>query len=581
MKLVPWEIKEGYLKEFTLENSDEDYPQVKGTITFTNKEFQINATVTDSHFKDGDRSWRYGDGFLINIITEAYPDAKPSPYFYAYGFSRMAGENHSVLVCHNGVFSLRSEEFKPEIIIDKTLKQASYQIRIPWEKLKPFHPLIDKTIGINIRYNSQNDDGTTKRLQLVKDENFESELVPVKEYHPVDLIQSENSPLQIAIKMETNLVQQEETPATVVIYSHKQQETSLDLLITEQEKIRHEIKKDIELHRGINEILVNIPTQDETASYALEIELKGLSLTHRFFRLKSTELRQLEKRINRLKEFIDEPLVESSYNGLMFKLNELKQVITGFRGREDPAPVQRRVEELNNLLSRAETHGHIFSEGYIRTAFLSPDDHTLQPYSMVLPSEFGPIKEYNLLVGLHGSGVDEVDYIGRLSLIHELMGPDCVIAAPRGRDLSDWYVGQTERDVIQMVKTIKTMLRIRRIILFGFSMGGYGAWRLTFLYPDIFEAAIIGSGTLSNRRYTEQEYDIRNQKRDTRHIPYLVMHGTEDRAAPFKPVEEFVTKLKEEGYHITFKVLEGAGHGGYDPSQAILEWMKHIGLLHN
>jgi len=581
MKLVPWEIKEGYLKEFTLENSDEDYPQVKGTITFTNKEFQINATVTDSHFKDGDRSWRYGDGFLINIITEAYPDAKPSPYFYAYGFSRMAGENHSVLVCHNGVFSLRSEEFKPEIIIDKTLKQAFYQIRIPWEKLKPFHPLIDKTIGINIRYNSQNDDGTTKRLQLVKDENFESELVPVKEYHPVDLIQSENSPLQIAIKMDTNLVQQEKTLATVVIYSNKQQETCLDLLITVQEKIRHEIKKEIELHRGINEILVNIPTQDETASYALEIELKGLNLIHRLFKLKSTELHQLHKRINRLKEFIDEPLVESSFNGLMFKLNELKQLIKDFRGREDPAPIKRRVEELNNLLSGAETQGHIFSEGYMRTAFLSPDDQTLQPYSMVLPSEFDPTKEYNLLVGLHGSGVDEVGYIGRLSLIHELMGSDYVIAAPRGRDLSDWYVGQTERDVIQMVKNIKTMLRIKRIILFGFSMGGYGAWRLTFLYPDIFEAAIIGSGTLNNRRYAEPEYDIRNQKRDTKYIPYLVIHGTEDRAVPFKPVEEFVTKLKEVGYNITFKVLEGAGHGGYDPSQAILEWMKNIELLYN
>ena len=575
---VPYEIREGYWSPFTLKDSENEYPEVEGKVSFTVEHLRIKATVTDQHFKDGDRSWRYGDGFLINFITETYPESKPSPYFYAYGFSRMAGENHSVLVCHNGTYFLGTEDFKPEIEISETHNQGVYDIKVPWWKLAPFHPLIDKALGVNIRYNSQNDDGSTTRLQLVEDEHFESELVMEKKYHPLKLTQSDKSLTQIAFRMESNLVTDDETPGIVTVFSDRPQEAKLIIHLKNGDTVIHKAYMELQLGKGTQDIDVTIPTPDKTASYDLEITLNDLMGNHKFYRLKSNEVHQLENRINEYKERVDSPIMESSLHGLNYKLDELRIAVAGFRHKEDPAAIKNQVDGLNSLLAMVESRGHIYSEGYIRTAFKSSDDHTLQPYSLVLPSQFDPEKDYKLLVCLHGSGVDEIQFIGLLSERLEVFDDDYILCAPRGRDLSDYYVGQTEKDVIQMLQTIKSMLQITHNLIFGFSMGGYGVWRLTFLYPEVFDAAIIGSGTITNHRRSELEMDIRNLKRGEKHIPYLVMHGTEDRAVPYSPVEEFVRQLIQEGYNITFEPFQGAGHGNYNPLESIQKWRTLINV---
>ena len=52
------------------------------------------------------------------------------------------------------------------------------------------------------------------------------------------------------------------------------------------------------------------------------------------------------------------------------------------------------------------------------------------------------------------------------------------------------------------------------------------------------------------------------------------MHGTEDRAVNFDIVKEFVELLQTEGFNVTFKRFEGAGHANYDPKDTIREWIK-------
>ena len=106
--------------------------------------------------------------------------------------------------------------------------------------------------------------------------------------------------------------------------------------------------------------------------------------------------------------------------------------------------------------------------------------------------------------------------------------------------------------------------------------GGERSWR----YGDgLFEAAIVGSGVIRYPWDEEHpETDLGRIRKGAKHIPYLVMHGTEDRAVPFKDAKEFVETLKREGFDVTFEVYEGAGHGNYDPSAAIVNWLMHYGL---
>ena len=74
--------------------------------------------------------------------------------------------------------------------------------------------------------------------------------------------------------------------------------------------------------------------------------------------------------------------------------------------------------------------------------------------------------------------------------IHQL-GLPFIVVGPRGRGLSDYYIGQTEKDVFEVVELTKKMFKIKKTIILGFSMGGYGVWRLTFLYPDIWDGKCI------------------------------------------------------------------------------------------
>lgn len=567
-------VRQGYWTDFTLSDDVDEYPNVKGRISFTRDHLHIKATVKDTHFRDGNRSWRYGDGFLINFITEAYPDARPSPRFYAYGFSVIAGEERSALVCHDGTYYLRNVEPAPEIEVDEAKRLAVYDVKVPWANLMPFHPLIDELLGINIRYTSQRDDGSTTRLHLVADDEFESELVVEKNYLPVNLRLSDRSRFQFAFGMESNLVESSQAPVWLKVYSERSRDTSFSMRVRDDGEIVDEKVKEIHLEKGVNVIEDHISTPDRTALYQVELTLDDVGHDHEFLRLSSRELPGIEEYVREYARTAKTPIEVSSLHGLTFKTNELKASMSSFKPRDRVASLKEKLDELNALIKRCRDEGYIYGDGYIRTAFRSPDDGALQPYSIECPPNFDPGREYRLLLALHGSGVDEVGFIKGISRVCEALWDGYLLVAPRGRGLSDWYAGQTERDVLEILSIVETIFKVSETVIFGFSMGGYGVWRLTFLHPDRFDAAIIGSGSPLGPRREEPSMDVRSLRHGAKRIPYLVMHGTEDRAVAFEPVREFVDLLDEEGFDVTFKVFDGSGHGNYDPSSTLAEWMS-------
>ena len=573
-------LREGEWTSLTLKSDKFDYPYCEMSFSFTYKYLHIKATVNDFHFKDGDRSWRYGDGFFINFITQTYEGNKPSEKFYAYGFSVMEGERHTTLVNHNGVYFLGSDKsFPPRIEIEEANNKAFYEIKLPWTKLKPFHPLLNEVLGINIRYNSQNDDGSTKRLQLIEDKEFDSELVVEKHYIPVYLHQSAISELQFAFELESNLILENKTNAHTVVYSPEKQVIFLRILLKDQnENVIKEIFQEVKLDKETNHIYQELELAEETAPYIIDVYVNELeSLNHEFYKIHLKDLENLQSRIYSFGEKANTPLSESSFYSLNYQIGELRTLIENFDSRDNVKPIQQQFELISELIKSCEEEGHFYTKpGYYLAAFKSKDDQTLQPYSLAFPEKPDPSKESKLLVALHGSGVNEVGFIKFMSQTIKQLGFSYILVGPRGRSLSDSYIGQTERDVFEVVNTVKKMLNIEKTIIYGFSMGGYGVWRLTFLYPDSFDTAIVGSGCPFDPFTNNPDIDVREFRGNAKHINYLVLHGTEDRAVPFKPVKEFIDVLVEEGFNITFEVFKEAGHGNYDPSEIIIKWLgKH------
>jgi len=155
-----------------------------------------------------------------------------------------------------------------------------------------------------------------------------------------------------------------------------------------------------------------------------------------------------------------------------------------------------------------------------------------------------------------------------------------IILAPKARGLSDFYLGDSGRDVIECIDHVKKLYNIdeKNIILDGFSMGGYGAWRLGLLYPDLFRAVIIRSGAVSAPSYLKGEKIIERLDKGAKGLNLFIIHGDRDNAVPIENARRAVSRLKELGIRFNYIEVKGATHSGYDKWDNIFVWLRRIML---
>ena len=114
---------------------------------------------------------------------------------------------------------------------------------------------------------------------------------------------------------------------------------------------------------------------------------------------------------------------------------------------------------------------------------------------------------------------------------------------PFGRSNTD-FLSVGEVDVLRVVEEMKEHYPVdeSRVYLYGYSMGGSGAWTIATHYPDGFAAAVVISGRTDYYLW----FDLEREKvpqwarmlidtdnpidtaENLRHVPVLVYHGTED-----------------------------------------------------
>ncbi|NOR53230.1 MAG: prolyl oligopeptidase family serine peptidase, partial [Candidatus Aminicenantes bacterium] len=116
----------------------------------------------------------------------------------------------------------------------------------------------------------------------------------------------------------------------------------------------------------------------------------------------------------------------------------------------------------------------------------------------------------------------------------------------------------------------------KNIILDGFSMGGYGAWRLGLLYPDLFRAVIIRSGAVSAPSYIKGEKIIERLDKGAKGLNLFIIHGDRDNAVPVENARRAVRRLKELGIRFNYIEVKGAPHGGYNKWDNIFVWLRRI-----
>jgi predicted esterase len=567
-------LREGEGTEIRLECEEYEYPNISLTLSFDTASLTINATVNDLHFNDGERSWRYGDGFFINFALPDADDVIDADRYYGLGFSLERGAPIGILVSRNGVTYFDDVQ-PPRIVVDEEAHTADYSITLPWTLLRPFRPLLDEKAGINIIYTSLENE-TTKRIMWMGDPHYDGEYTDRRIFAPLYFETSEKSRLQFVGELSSRLLTQPKANVTCIIFTPIAMSTTLNMTVNDRMgRVVSEFSRRLSLNKGKNLLVEELNLANCTeGSYKFKAILNGsLSWNERFFVYDEGRVSVIKETADGLDGEPDDLLLQSSVSALKYRISLLEDTMNGYHYREDPHPIAAMLEELNSSIAEIEEHGSIYhGSGYVLSAFESPIDGSLQPYSLLLPPGFDPDSEYDLVVMLHGSGVDEVDSLYEAQ--SNFNARTCVILGPRGRGLSDFWVGDTETDSIHVIETVQRMFNVDRTLLGGFSMGGYGSWRFFLRHPELFDAVAVLSGMPYNPRVNLPEYDMRDKTGSGKDKPIFVAHGTEDQSIPIEYTDSFVRQLEDEGYDVTYLRIEGAGHADYSIGAQVYSWLN-------
>ncbi len=553
---------------------------VKTAFAFDDEHFYLAVRAFDDKFETVNRSWRYGDGFFFTLVTDEGKDR--SRYVYQYGFSR----EEKFLVFGNGEyfprFSTRDVRLKYRQLADR----VDYEIAIPYRLLKPFNPFSYEKVALNLIYTDRDRD-KTQVVMLFADPGYDTErtdrrggqffslktAIPKRadenSFHLYlkknFFLTGENISIGYALNLDKN-------------YHHWK--ITAKLLYKDEEKQAAE--KNIDLKKGLNRGTLTFKIEDLPISHYLLQFLIHDSQGRKIFNFDDFVFIQNRERLSEYRNILTQykkiPKVSASLSNLEIRLQWFADFYKK-ENYEDISPLIGRQNDILYLIAKLEKgEAALFAKGTVkRYAHRSLIDNTLQPYSVFLPSTFRGDKKYPLIVALHGSGVDERGFFGSFASSLGILG--CPILAPKARGLSDWYTGESGKDVFECIEHFLTLfpnIDREKIFLGGFSMGGYGTWLLGLRNPGYFKGLLILSGALAAPPETGGENILKllDSLDSLKGKDLLIIHGDKDNAVPIANTRKAVEKLKALNAKFTYIEISGAGHGNYNKFGEIIDWIR-------
>jgi dienelactone hydrolase len=187
--------------------------------------------------------------------------------------------------------------------------------------------------------------------------------------------------------------------------------------------------------------------------------------------------------------------------------------------------------------------------GDVRPNFLG----RVQPYGVYVPATYDGSRPVPLTWLLHSLVMNHNQY-GSLSpkLLQaacEQRGSICATTLGRGPD--GWYHDEAELDFLEVWHALGTSYRLdpERTALSGYSMGGYGTYKLGLEYPQLFASAVALAGPpacgikLGDQVFTQDfggrcgtDGDTTPLVGNARWVPWAMMSGVADQLVPVTSV---------------------------------------------
>jgi dienelactone hydrolase len=160
----------------------------------------------------------------------------------------------------------------------------------------------------------------------------------------------------------------------------------------------------------------------------------------------------------------------------------------------------------------------------------------LQPYLVFVPKTYRRTHRAGINFALHSLSATYTQFAVFSPKQQQQLGDDHgrFYVTPLGRGPDGWYTGEAEADFFEVWADLAHHFRLDsdRVALSGYSMGGYGTYKLGMQWPDLFGAAFTTVGPPAAGRFLDTNQIVGN----ARWVPYLNWAGRTDMLVPIASV---------------------------------------------
>lgn len=224
-------------------------------------------------------------------------------------------------------------------------------------------------------------------------------------------------------------------------------------------------------------------------------------------------------------------------------------------------------------------------------------DGSVQPYGIVLPTDYRGGQPLRLDVWLHGRGEksSEVAFLHQRTLqAGEFTPPNTLVLHPYGRYCNAFkFAG--EIDILEAIEHVKQLFNIdaQRMTMRGFSMGGAGCWQMAVHYPQLWVAANPGAGfsetmeflsVFQKERFEPTDYqkkllhwyDCPDWTNNLRHVPTVAYSGEVDNQKQAADVME--AAYRSRGMTLPHVIGPQAGHKILPESKPLIQQQLDVAI---
>ena len=288
-----------------------------------------------------------------------------------------------------------------------------------------------------------------------------------------------------------------------------------------------------------------------------------------------------------------------------------RQALALHAGTIDPFFQQVDIQSLTSGANERWTPGPGYHERIFRSSENISEERSregiLQHYGVYLPSAYEAGTASPLQFWLHWRGGSANAGAALAPRLFQELGENVgtIVVSPRGRGTSRWYVGKGHVDFRQVWRDVHRRFTVDRdrTYVAGHSMGGWGSFLLTILYPDRFAAALPASPPVTQGMWTGLDFagcddyeaggytpcyggandgDARVQHtrrllENVRHVPWSIYHGAADELVPVSGVTRQVERLVQLGYRHRYYLFPHQEHYGPPITD---EWSEGAQYMH-